>query len=193
MATEKYVLFCLGHPLLDIQVRNAEQLLIKYNLNADDAILAQEQHFPMQVSLQALLPSIKPSQLSRSDQRLRRNLCLWRRCSKYSSRGCSGSLSFRWHSIRLWQYILPPDSVVFVGCVGDDKLAELLRITNAREGVRDVYQVQRNAQTGACAVLLTGQNRYTTFCSWYVHFILQIFGYRTTLCQDALSRSYHIA
>jgi O-glycosyl hydrolase len=37
----------MGNPLLDIQVRNGEDLLKKYNLNANDAILADEKHFPM--------------------------------------------------------------------------------------------------------------------------------------------------
>jgi hypothetical protein len=37
----------MGNPLLDIQVRNGEELLKKYNLNANDAILAEEKHHPM--------------------------------------------------------------------------------------------------------------------------------------------------
>jgi adenosine kinase len=37
----------MGNPLLDIQVTNGEQLLEKYGLNANDAILADEKHLPM--------------------------------------------------------------------------------------------------------------------------------------------------
>jgi len=44
---ESYALFCMGNPLLDIQVTNGEELLKKYNLNANDAILAEEKHLPM--------------------------------------------------------------------------------------------------------------------------------------------------
>jgi adenosine kinase len=40
-------LFCMGNPLLDIQVTNGEQLLEKYGLNPNDAILAGEKHRPM--------------------------------------------------------------------------------------------------------------------------------------------------
>lgn len=47
MSQESYALFCMGNPLLDIQVRNGEELLKKYNLNANDAILAEEKHLPM--------------------------------------------------------------------------------------------------------------------------------------------------
>jgi adenosine kinase len=39
--TEPYpVLFCMGNPLLDMQVTNGEALLAKYKLKANDAILA---------------------------------------------------------------------------------------------------------------------------------------------------------
>ena len=37
----------MGNPLLDIQVKNGEELLKKYNLNPNDAILADEKHLPM--------------------------------------------------------------------------------------------------------------------------------------------------
>jgi adenosine kinase len=37
----------MGNPLLDIQVTNGEALLKKYNLNANDAILADEKRLPM--------------------------------------------------------------------------------------------------------------------------------------------------
>lgn len=47
MSQESYALFCMGNPLLDIQVTNGEELLKKYNLNANDAILADEKHHPM--------------------------------------------------------------------------------------------------------------------------------------------------
>jgi len=37
----------MGNPLLDIQVTNGEDLLKKYNLNPNDAILAAKEHLPM--------------------------------------------------------------------------------------------------------------------------------------------------
>jgi len=39
-------LFAIGNPLLDIQV-HSEELLKKYELKANDAILADEKHMPM--------------------------------------------------------------------------------------------------------------------------------------------------
>lgn len=37
----------MENPLLDIQVNNAEELLQKYELKANDAILADKKHMPM--------------------------------------------------------------------------------------------------------------------------------------------------
>jgi hypothetical protein len=47
MSAPTYTLFCMGNPLLDMQVRNGEKLLEKYSLKANDAILADEKHAPM--------------------------------------------------------------------------------------------------------------------------------------------------
>ena len=49
MATHRHHLFCLGNPLLDMQVTNGEELLKKYNLKANDAVLANETQAPMYV------------------------------------------------------------------------------------------------------------------------------------------------
>ena len=56
--------------------------------------------------------------------------------------------------------MLPPNSVVFTGCVGDDDLAEQLKAANKREGLAEAYQVKEGAKTGACAVVITGHHRY---------------------------------
>lgn len=38
------ILVCMGNPLLDIQASNGEDLLKKYELKANDAILAEDKH-----------------------------------------------------------------------------------------------------------------------------------------------------
>jgi len=63
-------------------------------------------------------------------------------------------------SFRCSQYILPPNSVVYTGCVGDDELAEQLKAANAREGLKDLYLVKPGEKTGACVVVITGHDRY---------------------------------
>lgn len=46
-APQSYPLFCIGNPLLDMQVTNGEELLKKYDLKSNDAILAEEKHTTM--------------------------------------------------------------------------------------------------------------------------------------------------
>lgn len=58
MSERSYALFCMGNPLLDIQVTNGEQLLKKYNLNPNDAILAEEKHLPMLDILSPILRTL---------------------------------------------------------------------------------------------------------------------------------------
>jgi adenosine kinase len=47
MATQTYPLFCMGNPLLDMQITNGENFLKKYELKENDAILAEEKHASM--------------------------------------------------------------------------------------------------------------------------------------------------
>ena len=47
MSKPAYSLFCMGNPLLDLQVWNGEKLLEKYGLKANDAILAGEKQAGM--------------------------------------------------------------------------------------------------------------------------------------------------
>ena len=84
--------------------------------------------------------------------------CAWSCCKHTSSHDrdstvCSTNLTH--HS----QYLLPPKSVVYTGCVGDDDLAEQLRAANKREGLDEVYLVKKGDKTGACTVILTGHHR----------------------------------
>ncbi|KAJ7608802.1 Ribokinase-like protein [Roridomyces roridus] len=124
-----YELFCIGNPLLDMQVTNGEALLAKYDLKADDAILAEEKHDPIYAEL------VKEHKVT------------------YVAGGASQNAA------RGAAYVLPPNSVVYTGCVGDDDLAEQLKAANKREGLRDLYQVKKGEKTGACAVVITGHNR----------------------------------
>src|SRR6266849_7825592 len=61
------------------------------------------------------------------------------------------------------QYVLPPNSVVYTGCVGDDDLAQRLKAANEKEGLAEVYLVKKGEQTGACAVVRTGHHRYMLY------------------------------
>jgi len=129
MTGPTYSLFCMGNPLLDMQVRNGEALLKKYDLKADDAILAGEKHAGI---YDELVNEHKVTYVAGG-------------AAQNAARGAA--------------YVLPPKSVVYTGAVGDDDLAEQLKQANKREGLDQVYQVKKGEKTGACAVIITGHSR----------------------------------
>lgn len=57
------------------------------------------------------------------------------------------------------QYILPPDSVLYIGCVGKDKYADILKRACAEAGLRVEYLEDEAHPTGRCGVVITGHNR----------------------------------
>ncbi|KAI0049799.1 Ribokinase-like protein [Auriscalpium vulgare] len=132
MPASTFPLLCLGHPLLDIQVTHGEVLLEKYGLKANDAILAQDKHAPLRRSYDEVVRDYEVSYLAGGG-------------AQTAARGAA--------------YILPPESVVFIGCVGDDELAAHLRAANHREGLREAYYVKKGERTGVCAVIITGTHR----------------------------------
>ncbi|KAG7452062.1 Ribokinase-like protein [Guyanagaster necrorhizus] len=129
MASTTPALFCMGNPLLDMQVTNGEDLLAKYGLNANDAILAEEQQAPI---YEDIVKNHKVTYVAGG-------------AAQNAARGAA--------------YLLPPNSVVYTGCVGDDDLAEQLKAANKREGLLEAYQVKKGEKTGACAVIITGHHR----------------------------------
>ncbi|EUC58331.1 adenosine kinase [Rhizoctonia solani AG-3 Rhs1AP] len=126
---QTYPLFCIGNPLLDMQVNNGEAILEKYKLKANDAILAGEEHMSI---YEEIVENHKITYVAGG-------------AAQNAARGAA--------------YVLPPNSVVYTGCVGSDDLAEQLRNANSKEGVASAYQVKQDEKTGACAVILTGHER----------------------------------
>ena len=53
---------------------------------------------------------------------------------------------------------LPPNSTVYVGCVGKDDFAAQLRAATKQEGVRTEYMTV-DKSTGKCGVVITGHDR----------------------------------
>ncbi|KAF8555108.1 Ribokinase-like protein [Imleria badia] len=124
-----YQIFCMGNPLLDVQVRDGEALLKKYDLQTNNAIRASDKHEPIYEEIS----------------------------ENYSVTYVAGGGSQ--NAARAAAYVLPPKSVVYTGCVGDDDGAEQLRTANKREGLDEVYLVNKTEKTGACAVIITGHHR----------------------------------
>ena len=57
------------------------------------------------------------------------------------------------------QYILPPNTVWFVGCVGNDEYADTLRQKCKEQGLRVEYRVDEKEPTGRCGVIITDHHR----------------------------------
>ncbi|KAI1761460.1 Ribokinase-like protein [Hypoxylon sp. FL1150] len=127
--TKEFPLLCLENPLLDIQAVGNEELLKKYNLKANDAILASPEHLPLYDEL-----------LNNYDAKL-----IAGGAAQNTARGAS--------------YILGENSTVYLGGVGDDKYAAILRDAVRQVGLRVEYRVDPAHPTGRCGVVITGHNR----------------------------------
>lgn len=112
-----------------MQVNVDAEYLAKYDLKADDAILADEKHLPIYEEV-----------LAKKDITL-----IAGGAAQNTARGA--------------QYILPPQSVVYFGSVGKDVYADKLVAANNQYGLRTEYQVQDDIATGKCAALITGHHR----------------------------------
>ncbi|KAH8600810.1 adenosine kinase [Bisporella sp. PMI_857] len=129
MAPQEFALLCLENPLLDIQAFGGEPLLQKYGLKPNDAILAEEKHLGIYEDL-----------LNNHDAKL-----IAGGGAQNTARGA--------------QYLLPPNSVVYLGGVGDDKYAAILHDAVKTAGLRVEYRVDKTEKTGRCGVVITGHNR----------------------------------
>ncbi|KAL2219843.1 Ribokinase-like protein [Thermoascus aurantiacus ATCC 26904] len=128
-AEEGYPLLCLENPLLDIQGVGDAALLQKYGLKDNDAILAEEKHMGLYEEL-----------LQNHDAKL-----IAGGAAQNTARGA--------------QYMLPENSVLYIGCVGRDKYAEILKDACNKAGVHTEYRVDDVQPTGKCGVVITGHNR----------------------------------
>ncbi|KAF2874125.1 carbohydrate kinase PfkB [Massariosphaeria phaeospora] len=124
-----FELLCLENPLLDIQGVGDENLLEKYGLKANDAILAEDKHLGLYDDL-----------IQNFDAKL-----IAGGAAQNSARGA--------------QYILPQDSTVYIGCIGRDKYGKILEDICVKAGVRTEYRYDEETPTGRCGVVITGHNR----------------------------------
>lgn len=168
-----------------MQVTNGEALLAKYNLKANDAVLAEGNQaamyvlFPLSNSDEAggTRPGEKKKRIAAnvSFRQLRRppgqpQGHVRRRRSRPERCSCcpSESLPAPWFlravtdvaspKIKI-KYVLPDGATAYLGAVGSDALAEQLRAANEKEGLLSAYQVVADQPTGACAVVITGHDR----------------------------------
>lgn len=120
----------MGNPLLDISAAVDDEFLAKYDMKANDAILATEKHKPLYKEL----------------------------IEKYESEYIAGG-SVQ-NALRVAQWILEkPNVTTFFGCVGEDKYSKILEEAARKDGVNVQYQFTDKEPTGTCGVLLTGMHR----------------------------------
>ncbi|CAF1334415.1 unnamed protein product [Adineta steineri] len=124
-------IFGIGNPLLDIIAEVPTSFLEGYNLKANDAILAGEQHKDMYEKLLHDYPN------------------------HHFVAGGSTQNTMRAATWMLQQ----PKSCVYMGCVGQDKYQQILHDAATKAGLTLSYQVDSKTETGTCAVMITGNDR----------------------------------
>ncbi len=123
----------MGNPLLDISAEVGQDMLDKYDVKLDSAILAEEKHIPI---YQELL-------------------------DKYDAGFIAGGATQ--NSIRVAQWMLTKaglqNNTAFMGCVGTDKYAKILDECASKDGVLTHYMKDESTPTGTCAVLVKDGER----------------------------------
>ena len=115
----------------DIIATGDKALLDKYNLKANDAILTDPTTNHLQIYDDLL--------------------------ENYDAKLIAGGGAQ--NTARGAQYLLPPNSTVYLGGVGDDKYAAILQDANKAAGLRVEYLVDPKESTGRCGVVITGHHR----------------------------------
>lgn len=129
-AVAEGVILGMGNPLLDISATVSTDLLAKYDLQANNAILAEEKHIPLYEEI-AALPDVT-----------------------YVAGGATQN------SIRVAHWLLQtPRATSYFGAVGSDAFGKTMTTCCQKDGVNVQYYVNEDVPTGTCAVLITGKNR----------------------------------
>jgi len=127
------LLMGMGNPLLDISAEVGQDMLDKYEVQLDSAILAEDKHQPI---YKDLVDNYNP---------------------KYIAGGATQN------SIRVAQWMLKSagmsDATAFMGCVGKDEFGETLATCAKGDGVLSHYMQDESTPTGVCAVLVKGGER----------------------------------
>lgn len=129
---EEGLLVGMGNPLLDISTNCDDAFLKKFDLKANDAILAEDKHVPMYKEL------VKNFEV------------------EYIAGGAT------LNTMRVCQWLVQkPNVISYFGCIGDDDYGTKLVEKATEAGVNMKPQVNTENNTGTCAVLITenGANR----------------------------------
>jgi adenosine kinase len=130
MSLSEGLIFGACNPLLDVSAKVDMQLLEKYGLKANSAILGDETHIQIYEDIK------NNSEI------------------EYIPGGSAQN------SLRIASWILKsPNVCTMMGCTGKDEYAETMLKKCQEVGLKTVYQVNTETPTGKCAVLITGKER----------------------------------
>merc|ERR1712194_87343 len=121
----------MGNPLLDISANVGQDVLDKYDVKLDSAILAEEKHQPL---FKELMDSYKPDFIA------------------------GGATQ---NSIRVAQWMMQDKAgqTAFMGCVGNDEYGKKLEECASSDGVLVHYMKDAATPTGTCACLIKDGER----------------------------------
>ena len=119
----------IGNPLLDISADVPQSFLDQYGVKVNDAILAEPKHLPIYDDLKQ---NFKVA---------------------YTAGGATQN------TVRIAQWLLPAHSTSYIGCVGADENAAILKNAAEADGVATHYLTTSEHPTGRCAVLVFNKDR----------------------------------
>ncbi|KAL8504483.1 hypothetical protein ACS0TY_015880 [Phlomoides rotata] len=123
------ILLGMGNPLLDISAVVDQEFLDKYDVQLNNAILAEEKHVPMYDEMS----------------------------SKFKVEYIAGGATQ--NSIRIAQWMLQiPGATSYMGSIGKDKYGEEMK-KNAKDAGINVHYYEDDKPTGTCAVCVLGGER----------------------------------
>lgn len=130
MSVSESAIVCIGNPLLDISATGTKEFLEKYDLDANNSILAEEKHLSM---FQEVLDNFEV---------------------EYTPGGAGPN------TLRMIQWILQePKRCAFFGCIGNDENGKILKKKMTQIGIHVNYLIDEDHKTGTCVSVVTGINR----------------------------------
>lgn len=133
--TDNFVIFGIGNPILDVVFKGTKKLLEKFRLVENTTIIAGPDNKDL---FEYMSKPRKPDMF-------------------YTPGGTVLNV------VRGAQMFLKRNSTMFVGCVGNDKASQFLRVASERDGVKVEFQVEKKVCTGKSAAIITRTSR--TLCA----------------------------
>jgi len=121
----------MGNPLLDITAEVGQDILDKYDVKLDSAILAEEKHQPLYKEL----------------------------VENYKVQYIAGGATQNAMRVAQWMLKDQKGMTAFMGCVGDDAYGKQLEKCASEDGVLVHYMKDPTTPTGTCAALVLGGER----------------------------------